>query len=170
VRFYRPPIDAGHLDQSPDGAMSLDELQHFDEFLNDVYDACELQGIPADAAISENGAGQFEINMRHVADPLRAACRPALTRRPVSLGAMRTEPRPSVFPAEPITGNAYSMNLDNLPLDWATAIDAFRKGADVPTIFSKRLQTMLVECKMQELRKFARYVTKFEYDSYLEIV
>jgi glutamine synthetase len=28
----------------------------------------------------------------------------------------------------------------------------------------------LVECKMQELRKFARYVTKFEYDSYLEIV
>ncbi|MFT7366415.1 MAG: glutamine synthetase [Marinobacter psychrophilus] len=75
MRFYRPPIDAGHLDQSPDGAMSLDELQHFDEFLNDVYDACELQGIPADAAILENGAGQFEINMRHVADPLRAACR-----------------------------------------------------------------------------------------------
>jgi glutamine synthetase len=73
-------------------------------------------------------------------------------------------------PVAPITGNAYSMTLDNLPLDWATAIDAFRKGANVPAIFSKRLQTMLVECKMQELRKFARYVTKFEYDSYLEIV
>ena len=73
-------------------------------------------------------------------------------------------------PAAPITGNAYSMKLDNLPLDWATAIDAFQKGADVPKIFSKRLQTMLVECKMQELRTFARHVTHFEYDSYLEIV
>ena len=56
-----------------DGVLSLDELQHFDAFLNDVYDACAAQGIAADAAISENGAGQFEINMTHVADPLRAA-------------------------------------------------------------------------------------------------
>ena len=29
---------------------------------------------------------------------------------------------------------------------------------------------MMVECKTQELRKFARQVTHFEYDTYLEIV
>ncbi|HAC50172.1 MAG TPA: glutamine synthetase, partial [Sulfitobacter sp.] len=73
-------------------------------------------------------------------------------------------------PVAPITGDAYTMKLDNLPLDWATAIDAFRKGPDVPGIFSSRLQTMMVECKTQELRKFARQVTHFEYDTYLEIV
>ena len=73
-------------------------------------------------------------------------------------------------PVAPITGDAYTMKLDNLPLDWATAIDAFRKGPDVPAIFSARLQTMMVECKTQELRKFARQVTHFEYDTYLEIV
>lgn len=73
-------------------------------------------------------------------------------------------------PAEPISGDAYSMKLDHLPLDWATAIQAFRKGERVQQIYSKRLQTMLVECKMQELQRFARQVTDFEYDSYLEVV
>lgn len=73
-------------------------------------------------------------------------------------------------PAAPISGDAYSMRLTNLPLDWATAIDAFRRGAHVQETFSKRLQTMLVECKLQELRTFARNVTAFEYHSYLEVV
>ena len=56
-----------------DGVLSTDELDAFAPFLEDVYDACRVQGIPADAAISENGCGQFEINLLHVADPLRAA-------------------------------------------------------------------------------------------------
>lgn len=65
------PLSGKRLDS--DGVLSLDELQHFDAFLNDVYATCDAQGIPADAVISENGAGQFEINMTHVADALRAA-------------------------------------------------------------------------------------------------
>jgi glutamine synthetase len=47
---------------------------------------------------------------------------------------------------------------------------AFRRGKNVENIFSSRLQTMLVECKQQELKRFSRYVTDFEYDSYLEAV
>lgn len=283
-----------------DGALSLDELQHFDEFLDDVYDACAEQGIPADAAISENGAGQFEINMMHVADALKAADDAVLFKRlvrgiarkhglaatfmakpygeragsgfhvhfsleneagenlfdnggeegsplmlnavagllatmqentlvfaphensyrrllpgahaPTSVGwgyenrtaairipggshkARRIEHRVAgadtnpylvlasilggaligveneMEPAEPITGDAYSMKLEHLPLDWATSIEAFRRGALVQRIYSKRLQTMLVESKMQELKRFARQVTDFEYDTYLEVV
>lgn len=283
-----------------DGAMSLDELQHFDEFLDDVYDACAEQGIPADAAISENGAGQFEINMTHVADALKAADDAVLFKRlvrgiarkhgfaatfmakpygersgsgfhvhfslenevgenlfdnggdegsPLLLNAVagllatmqentlafaphhnsyrrllpgahaptsvawgyenrtaairipggnhkarRIEHRVAgadanpylvlasilggamvgieseMEPAAPISGDAYSMKLDHLPLDWATSIDAFRRGGLVQKIYSKRLQTMLVESKMQELRRFSRQVTDFEYDTYLETV
>ena len=283
-----------------DGALSLDELQHFDEFLDDVYDACFEQGIPADAAISENGAGQFEINMVHVGDALKAADDAVLFKRlvrgiarkhglaatfmakpygdrsgsgfhvhfsleneagenlfdnggdegtPLMLNAVagllatmqentlvfaphensyrrllpgahaptsvawgyenrtaairipggsskarRIEHRVAgadtnpylvlasilggafvgidagMEPMEPISGDAYSMKLDHLPLDWATAIEAFRRGALVQEIYSKRLQTMLVESKMQELRRFARQVTDFEYDTYLEVV
>ena len=65
------PVSGKRLDNV--GVLSIDELQHFGAFLDDLYDACALQGIPADAAIAENGAGQFEVNMKHVADPLRAA-------------------------------------------------------------------------------------------------
>lgn len=53
--------------------LSLDELEAFQSFLDDVYKACEEQNIPADAAISENGCGQFEINLLHVNDTLKAA-------------------------------------------------------------------------------------------------
>ena len=38
------------------------------------------------------------------------------------------------------------------------------------TFSSRRLQTMLVECNMREVRKFARHVTNFEYDSYQDAV
>ena len=53
--------------------LSLRTLDAFDAFLTDLYDGCEDMGIPADTAISESGLGQFEINLDHVADPLRAA-------------------------------------------------------------------------------------------------
>ncbi len=52
---------------------SLTELDHFDAFLTEVYAACQAQGVPADSAIVESGAGQFEINLLHSDDPLKAA-------------------------------------------------------------------------------------------------
>ena len=292
------PVSGKRLDS--DGALSLDELQHFDAFLNDVYDACAEQGIPADAAISENGAGQFEINMMHVADPLRAADDAVLFKRlvrgiarkhgflgtfmakpygersgsgfhvhfslvdengvnvfdnggeegtPLMLNAVagllatmqqnaltfaphensyrrllpgahaptnivwgyenrtaavripggshkarRIEHRVAgadanpylvltsilggallgieqkMTPPDAIVGDAYNLDLQHLPLDWASAIEAFDDGEHVQDIFSKRLQTMLVECKTQELKRFAREITDFEYHSYLEVV
>lgn len=94
----RSPVTGKRLDS--DGALSLDELQHFDGFLNDVYDACAEQGIPADAAISENGAGQFEINLMHVDDPLRAADDAVLFKRLVR-GVARKHGFAATFMAKP---------------------------------------------------------------------
>lgn len=53
--------------------LSLQALDAFDAFFTDLYDACEAMGIPAETAISEAGVGQFEINLAHVADALKAA-------------------------------------------------------------------------------------------------
>ncbi len=53
--------------------LSLRALDAFDIFFNDLYDACELMDIPAEAAISEVGLGQFEVNLVHVPDALKAA-------------------------------------------------------------------------------------------------
>lgn len=292
------PVTGSRLET--DGVLSIDELEHFDVILNDIYEACRLQGIPADAAISENGAGQFEINMTHVDDPLRAADDAVLFKRIVrgisrrhgiaatfmakpygfrsgsgfhvhfslidkdgvnvfdnggnegselllnavaglletmaenaltfgphensyrrltpgahapsavawgyenrtaairipggSPRARRIEHRvagadanpylvlTSILggallgiqnrwtPADPISGDAYSMDLPHLPLDWASAIEAFERGKHIPEIFSRRLQRMLLDCKKQEHREFQRHVTDLEYQTYLEVV
>lgn len=53
--------------------LSLRALDAFDIFFNDLYDACEVMDIPAEAAISEVGLGQFEVNLVHVPDALKAA-------------------------------------------------------------------------------------------------
>ncbi|MBR9863847.1 MAG: glutamine synthetase [Rhodobacteraceae bacterium] len=297
-RAPHSPVSGKRLDS--DGVLSLDELQHFDAFLNDVYAACAEQDIPADAAISENGAGQFEINLLHVNDPLKAADDAVLFKRLVRgvarkhgfaatfmakpfgaragsgfhvhfslldgngdnvfdnggeegsdtmlsavAGLLATMQQNSLTfaphensyrrlmpgahaptgvawgyenrtaairipggnhkarriehrvagadanpylvltsilggalhgienkmqPPAPITGDAYRQKLTHLPLDWASAIEAFAEGTHVPEIFSEQLQTLLVECKAQELKRFSRHVTDFEYHSYLEIV
>ncbi|PRY78296.1 glutamine synthetase [Yoonia maritima] len=53
--------------------LSLRALDAFDQFFNDLYDACDAMNIPAEAAISEGGLGQFEVNLEHVPDALKAA-------------------------------------------------------------------------------------------------
>ncbi len=53
--------------------LSLRALDAFDAFFNDLYDACDAMDIPAEAAISEGGEGQFEVNLEHVPDALKAA-------------------------------------------------------------------------------------------------
>ncbi|GGA18613.1 glutamine synthetase family protein [Neptunicoccus cionae] len=80
--------------------VSLDELDHFEPFLNEVYRQCEEQGVPADAAISENGTGQFEINLNHVPDPLRAADDAMMFKRIVRAVARKHE-RSATFMAKP---------------------------------------------------------------------
>ncbi|AMY68715.1 glutamine synthetase family protein [Frigidibacter mobilis] len=53
--------------------LSLRALDAFDRFFSALYDACEEMDIPADTAISEAGPGQFEINLMHQGDALKAA-------------------------------------------------------------------------------------------------
>ena len=53
--------------------LSLRALDQFDDFFSELYDACEAMDIPADTSISEAGLGQFEINLMHQADALKAA-------------------------------------------------------------------------------------------------
>jgi len=52
--------------------LSLRQLDAFDDFISDVYEACEDMEIPAQSTISEAGLGQFEIDLDH-REALRAA-------------------------------------------------------------------------------------------------
>jgi len=73
-------------------------------------------------------------------------------------------------PVAPIDGDAYKLDLPQLPTDWMSAIEAFETGSSVTEIYSKRLQSMFAGCKRQEAARFNRQVTDFEYHSYLEVV
>lgn len=65
------PYTGKRLDS--DAILSIDELDDFGQFFSDVYAECERQNVPADSAVAENGIGQFEINLMHTDDPLKAA-------------------------------------------------------------------------------------------------
>ncbi|MFC6856755.1 glutamine synthetase family protein [Marivibrio halodurans] len=57
------------------------KLEEFDPILAAIEDACAAQGVPATAASAEYAPGQFELNLRHVADPVLAADHACLLRR-----------------------------------------------------------------------------------------
>jgi len=52
--------------------LSIRYLDAFDGFFTELYSSAKAMGIPADSAISECGAGQFEINLTHQ-EAMRAA-------------------------------------------------------------------------------------------------
>lgn len=51
---------------------SLREMEDFKPFFDDLYAACDAQGIPLESGISEYAPGQFELTLRHKPDALRA--------------------------------------------------------------------------------------------------
>ena len=280
--------------------LSLGALDAYDAFFTDLYDACEQMDIPADTAISEAGSGQFEINLMHVADPMRAAddawlfklaarglarkhgfaatfmakpfddasgngmhthfsvldkagnnvfdnggpegsdvlhsaiagCLAAMAEStlifaphgnsyermvpgahaPINISwahenrtaavrvpggnvkARRVEHRVSggdinpylmltavlgaalvgiedeMSPPAPITGNAYSQDLPQMPTDWATAIDQFEQGKFISRIFPAELIKYFVMTKRQELRKYQDLSPQKRVELYLERV
>ena len=66
-----------------------DDLWEIEHFLNDVYDYCEAQNIPAESAIAEYSQGQFEINLRHIDDPVLACDHAVLLKRAVKAAARK---------------------------------------------------------------------------------
>ena len=68
-----PPSPRSGKRRDAGDILSMRALDQFDNFFTELYDACEEMDIPADTAISEAGLGQFEINLMHCDDALRAA-------------------------------------------------------------------------------------------------
>lgn len=63
--------------------LSFDKLDEFGSFLHDVDTVCRAQDIPAGAASSEYGRGQYEINLAHTDDAVLACDHALLLRRAV---------------------------------------------------------------------------------------
>lgn len=78
----------------------IEELYEFEDFLADVEEACRIQGIPADTAVSEYGPGQYEVNLHHVANPIKACDDAVLLKRAIK-GVARKHGLSASFMAKP---------------------------------------------------------------------
>src|SRR5690606_18574626 len=61
----------------------LDAMAELEPVLRDIRNACDHLDIPADTVTAEHGPGQFEINFRHIPDPVAAADHATLFKRVV---------------------------------------------------------------------------------------
>ncbi len=78
----------------------ISELDDYSAFLEDLASAAELQGIPADAAVAEYAPGQYEINLHHETDALRACDHAVLLKRLIKGMAQRHDME-ATFMAKP---------------------------------------------------------------------
>jgi len=84
----------------PGAVYGLDPLDAQDGFLARLRGYCAGQDLPVKSAVSEYAPGQFEINLGHVADPLRAADQCFLLKRAIKAAA-RAEGLQATFMAKP---------------------------------------------------------------------
>lgn len=69
------------LPESAGRVLSLAKLDEYQPLLSAIESACKAQAIPSSTIISEYGGGQFEVNLEHRDDPVRAADEALLLRR-----------------------------------------------------------------------------------------
>ncbi len=101
------------LPETQGRVLSLDKLDEFAPILDAIEQACAIQNIPTTSMISENGAGQFEINLTHQHNPVAAADHGALLRRAVQ-GVVRSQGIDTTFMSKPFaeeSGNGLHVHI-----------------------------------------------------------
>ena len=83
----------------------IDDLDEYADCLQDILEGAKVQGIPADAIVKESAPAQFEVNLHHVADPLKACDYAVLLKRLVKNIAYDHE-MDTTFMAKPYPGQA----------------------------------------------------------------
>ena len=83
----------------------IDDLDEYADCLQDMLEAAKEQGLPADAIVKESAPAQFEVNLHHVADPLKACDYAILLKRLIKNVAYDHE-MDTTFMAKPYPGQA----------------------------------------------------------------
>jgi glutamine synthetase len=94
-------------DMAPGQVYGLDQLDEREAFLSRLAEFCAAQGVPAKSAVSEYAPDQFEVNLGHLPDPVRAADHGFLLKRAVRAAA-RADGLLATFMAKPLARQASS--------------------------------------------------------------
>ncbi|MSP81768.1 MAG: glutamine synthetase [Alphaproteobacteria bacterium] len=110
---------------------SLEELDAIAPFLDAVASGCALHDIPADVVVSEYSPGQYEINLKHVDDPLKAADHAVLLKRVIK-GSAESHGMLATFMAKPfidLPGNGTHIHLSLWDRDGHNIFDEGETGS-----------------------------------------
>lgn len=108
---------------------SMDDLDEYAEFLQDVIEAAHEQGIPADAIVAESAPGQFEVNLHHVDDPVVACDYNVLLKRVIKSVAYDHE-MDTTFMAKPYYDQAGNGMHVHISLENEQGKNIFAPNAD----------------------------------------
>ncbi len=97
----RPPNSRdGRWHTGQTQVLSISELQDYEAVFADIAEACRAQNVPADTVVRENGPGQYELNLNHLPDAMKAADAAVLLKRIVKAVA-RKHDMDATFMAKP---------------------------------------------------------------------
>lgn len=125
-RGPQPPLNP--LTRQREGATQvygMDVVDAYGTILQEIVEACEIQGVPTGAITAEYAPGQFEINLRHVDDPLGAADDCVLFKRAVR-GVARRNDLQATFMAKPYperAGSGLHLHVSLLDSDGRNVFD-----------------------------------------------
>lgn len=105
----------GHLPIGKE-VYGLRELDDHMDFLRDIYNSAEIQGLPIEAVISEFSPGQMEIGLDHSQDPLKVADEAMMFKRMIK-GVAVKHGMEACFMAKPfaeLAGNGQHLHVSIL--------------------------------------------------------
>jgi glutamine synthetase len=85
-----PPVGRSGRKETVRQPYSMDAVDEFEPFIQDIYDYCEVQRLHVDNLAHETGTAQLEINFQH-GDPVELSDQMFLFKRTVRETAMRHE-------------------------------------------------------------------------------
>jgi glutamine synthetase len=111
--------------------LSLDKMDEFGPVISAIEVSCKAQNLPISTMISEYGPGQFEINLEHCDDPVKACDDAVLLRRCITSMA-RANGLDATFMSVPFAGQSGSgMHIHaSLADETGNIFDPARKDSD----------------------------------------
>lgn len=132
-----PPCGRSGRRESSRLSYSIDAVSEFEDFVEDMYEYADAQGLAVDTLIHENGAAQMELNFRH-GDPMELADQVFVFKRTVRETAFKHDMY-ATFMARPMKdepGSAMHIHQSVLDRNTGRNIFADAEGRFTPALLS----------------------------------
>lgn len=147
--------------QSAGNVMTVAEMQATKPFLDAVHEAALQNGISLETAISEAGAGQFEIVLAYCEDALKAADSFTFLKHIIRMSAQRFGME-ACFMAKPILGEAGNGFHSHISLMNGSGENVFANGALGENPLMQQAVAGMIELLPQSMLVFAPHLNSYK--------